>query len=60
MPKLQALKGVLRMFWWMTKEDWGELDHKLYRIAFGAIFFILMGLFWFYLVRTILPMPFHL
>jgi Mg2+ and Co2+ transporter CorA len=52
MPKMQALKGVLRTFWLMTKEDWGELDHKFYKIVFGAVMFILMGLFWFYFLRN--------
>jgi hypothetical protein len=58
MPKMQTVKGVVKTFWWMTKEDWSEMDRKLYRIAFGALTFILMGLFWFYFLGRILPRPF--
>lgn len=55
MSKIQAIKGVLKTLAWLTREEWGELDHKLFRILMGAIVFIFMGLFWFYFMRTILP-----
>jgi len=55
MSKIRAAKGVLKTFTWMAKEDWDQMDHKLARIAFGAISFVLMGLFWFYFLRQITP-----
>ncbi|MBI4154206.1 hypothetical protein HY501_02630 [Candidatus Woesearchaeota archaeon] len=58
MSKTQTVKGILKTFVWLTNEDWNELDHKLYRIAFGAVTFIVAGLFWFYFLRHILPTPF--
>ena len=58
MSKTQAVKGILKTFVWLTSEDWNELDHKLYRIAFGTVIFIVAGLFWFYFLRNILPTPF--
>jgi len=55
MSKLQTVKGILKTFWTMTIEDWDEMDHKLLRIAAGAVGFIIMGLFWFFVLRNISP-----
>ena len=58
MSKVQAIKGVMKTLFWMTREDWHELDHKFYRIVFGVIGFAVMALFWFYFIRSIFPHPF--
>ena len=59
MSRLNALKGLMRTFFWLTKEEWRGTDHKFYRLAFGAIGFVVMALFWFYFIRNFLPSPFH-
>jgi hypothetical protein len=46
--KLNSFIGFLKTFWQMAKDDWQELDHKLPRIAAGAISFIVVALFWLY------------
>ena len=55
MSKIQTIKGILKTFWIMTIEDWDEMDHKLLRIAAGVVGFIIMGLFWFFVLRNISP-----
>ena len=57
MSKWQSIKGVFQTFFQISKEDWGEMDHKLLRIASGIIGFAIAAVFWFYLFRHI--MPFH-
>jgi len=52
---LKTIKGILKTFWFLTKSDWEELDHKLLRIASSAIGFILMALFWLYFIKNIVP-----
>lgn len=54
---LRAIKGVLKVFLGVTKEDWQEMDKKFYRVVFGVTGFVLMALFWFYFLRNILPSP---
>lgn len=48
----EEIKGTLRVFWEMTKDDFGELDHKAIRIlgfaagvvvTFLVYYFLLMG-----------------
>lgn len=58
MPKIEAVKGVLRTFWRMTKEDFMTMDHKLVRIAVGIITFLVMAFVWFYVFRSISPFKF--
>lgn len=55
MSRIEMIKGILKTFWTLTKEDWDETDHKLIRIAAGAIGFIVMALFWYLLFRNISP-----
>ncbi|MCX6816169.1 MAG: hypothetical protein NT120_04945 [Candidatus Aenigmarchaeota archaeon] len=54
MSKLQSVKGVMKTLFWMTKEDWVEMDKKFYRIVFGVISFILMAFFYLYFLRSII------
>ena len=58
MGKVDSLKGFMRTFFWLTREEWQETDRKLYRIAFGVTGFVLSALFWFYFLRHIFPSPF--
>ncbi len=55
MSKVETAKGILKTFWMLTKEDWDELDHKLLRIAAGAIGFAVMALFWYFFFSKIGP-----
>ncbi|MEM7819893.1 MAG: hypothetical protein QXD48_03635 [Candidatus Aenigmatarchaeota archaeon] len=55
MSKYETIKGVLKIFFQLIKEDWDAMDHKLIRITIGAIVFILMALFWLYFLRSITP-----
>jgi hypothetical protein len=55
MSKLSTVKGVLKTFLSGVAEDWQEMDHKLMRIAFGAVSFAAAALFWFYFLRHITP-----
>ncbi len=55
MSKIEIIKGIMKTFWILTKEDWDELDHKLLRIATGAIGFVIMALLWYYLFRNVSP-----
>lgn len=59
MGKMQSIKNVFKTLAWLTKEEWDEMDHKLFRIGFGVVGFVIMALFWFYFIRTVLPTPFH-
>jgi hypothetical protein len=55
MSKIQAIKGVLKTFVSLSKEDFQEMDHKLLRIGIGVVGFILMAIFWLLFLRNILP-----
>ena len=55
MGKLRSIKGVLKMFWGMAKEDFNQMDHKLIRITVGAVGFIIAALFWMFFLRKIIP-----
>jgi hypothetical protein len=52
---IRSFAGVMKITLQSMKEDWDEMDKKFYRILFGAIGFIAMGLFWFYVVRQVVP-----
>jgi len=58
MSKWQSIKGVLKTFFQMSKEDWSETDHKVLRIASGVIGFAIAAFFWFYFFRNIAPFHF--
>jgi hypothetical protein len=53
--KLSSVKGVVKTFFSIAKQDWNELDHKLVRITFGAIGLVAFALFWLYFLRAIIP-----
>lgn len=55
MSKAETVKGVLKTFWSMTKEDFVEMDHKVVRIASGLIGFAIAAAFWFFFFRHIVP-----
>lgn len=55
MGKTQTAKGIIKTFYWMTKEDWQQMDKKFYRLVFGVMGFAAMALFWFYFLRNIVP-----
>ena len=58
MSKSETLKGTLKVFAQGAKEDWNRMDKKFYRILFGVIGFVAMGLFWYYFLRQISPFGF--
>jgi hypothetical protein len=55
MSKLRTITGVFKTLFWVTKEEWSELDHKILRLIFGAVSFVAMALFWFYFLRNVFP-----
>lgn len=58
MGAIQTAKGVLKTFWSLTKEDWGEMDHKAVRVVSALIGFALVAAFWYFFFRKIAPWPF--
>ena len=55
MGKLQTVLGILKTTLSMTKEEWNTMDKKFYRLTFGIATFIIMGLFWYFVARKIVP-----
>ena len=55
MSRTEDLKGILKVFWSLLKEDFDEMDHKLLRIAAGIIGFVISAIFWFYVFRRFSP-----
>ncbi len=55
MSKIDMVKGTLKTLMWLVGEEWKYLDHKLIKIIAGAITFVIMGLFWFFILRNIVP-----
>lgn len=55
MGKTNSAKGMFRTMLLMAKEDWDAMDKKFYRLAGGIGGFVAMGLFWFYVLRHIMP-----
>lgn len=53
--RISSIKGVLVTFFSIVKQEWEELDHKLIRIIFGSIGFLLAALFSLYFLRAIVP-----
>ncbi len=51
MSKLQSVIGVLKTLVYLTREEWNEMDHKLLRIAAGAIGFLITAAFWYVFFR---------
>ncbi len=58
MGKIGTIRGVMKIFFADTKEDWDRMDKKFYKLVFGVTAFILMALFWFYFIRNIVPFGF--
>lgn len=58
MSKTEAIKGTFKVFASTTKEDWNRMDKKFYKLLFGAIGFVVMGLFWYFFLRNISPFGF--
>jgi len=54
----QTIKGTLKVFFRLTKEDWKAMDHKLVRIASLAVGFTVAALFWFFVFRNFSPFGF--
>jgi hypothetical protein len=52
---LKSVKGILSMFWKMTKEDYSIMDHKFIKIASAVVGFAIAALFWLFFIRKILP-----
>jgi len=53
--KARSFKGFLKTFFWLSGEEWRELDHKLIRIVLGVIGFVAVALFWLFFLRSITP-----
>ena len=51
MSKLSAMKGVFKTLFWLVREEWAVMEHRLLKIVFGTISFVLMALFWLYFLR---------
>ena len=55
MSRIEAVRGLLKTFWTITMEDWDEMDRKMMRKAAGAIGFIIIAAFWYFLFRNVGP-----
>jgi hypothetical protein len=53
--RIDSLKGLFKTFFWLSREEWTDLDHKLVRIIFGVGGFVAMSLFVLYFLRSIVP-----
>lgn len=53
MSKTETAKGVMKTFFWLTKEELDGMDHKLAKIAFGVIGFLIMTSIWFLVYRSL-------
>lgn len=49
MSKIESVKGVIKTFLWLMKEELDSTDHKLPRIIFGIIGFTVAALFWYFI-----------
>ena len=49
------VKGVFRMFWDMSKEEFQIMDHKLVKITGGIVGFLVAGAIYFFFMRAFLP-----
>ena len=52
------IKGIIRMFFSLSKEEWDDMDRKLLRIGVAVTSFVVAALFWFYIFRTFSPFRF--
>jgi len=51
MSAVKTLRGIWRTFFWLVREEWGEMDHKLLKIVSGAISLVIAVAFWYFLFR---------
>lgn len=58
MSKWKTIKGVFFTLLQQAKEDFNEMDHKLFRITIGVAIFAISALLWFYVFRGISPFGF--
>lgn len=55
MSKVESIKGILKTFFWLTREELDTMDHKLLRVAFGILGFAVAALFWYFVFSRISP-----
>jgi len=55
MKKIEMVKGTLRVFWELVKEDFHYMDHKLLRIVGGIIFLLLIAYLWSFISKFSIP-----
>lgn len=53
MSRTETVKGVMKTFFWLTKEELDGMDHRLFRIAAGIAGFLIMTSLWFFLYRAL-------
>ena len=51
MSRLETILGVLKTFARLTREEWDEMDHKLFRVGAGLIGFLVSAAFWYFFFR---------
>ncbi len=56
MSKLETIKGITKTLVWLTREELDTMDHKLFRIAAGAITFLAVGAFWYIIFNGTSPL----
>ena len=56
--KLQTVAGFMKTFLGLSKEEFGDMDHKLIRIGVSVTAFVAMALFWMFFLRNIIPFRF--
>ncbi len=56
--KLRSFAGFLKTFFSLSKDELGEMDHKLMRIGASVATFVVMALFWLFFLRNIVPFKF--
>ena len=55
MSKVESIKGVLKTFFWLSKEEFDTMDHKMLRIAFGIVGFAVAAAFWYFVFSKFAP-----
>ncbi len=49
MSKMEDVKGVLKTFYELSKEEFDMMDRKLLRIGVGIISFLVAAVFWYFI-----------
>lgn len=55
MSRLEDAKGIMKVFYEMSKEEFDMMDKKMLRIFAGMASFIVAGLVWYLLFRNMAP-----